>query len=182
MHSSDGRKLQKTPADLAEVTGARDTELALHLANQMISTLWLPESMTATEKDRRIAAAIKLLEGIQPDNELEGTLAVQMIATHEAAMECLRRAMAESTAHDGREQDLKYAAKLLGIFTQQLEALNRLRGKGQQKVTVEYVHVEAGAQAVVGNVDTRPTQDRFIASPSTRQTSPDDAVGAYAST
>jgi len=52
---------------------------------------------------------------------------------------------------------LKYAVKLLTLFTQQLEALNRLRGKGQQKVTVEYVHIEAGAQAVVGNVETRST-------------------------
>lgn len=34
-----------------------------------------------------------------------------------------------------------------------LEALNRHRGKGQQKVTVEHVHVYAGGQAVVGNVE-----------------------------
>ena len=32
------------------------------------------------------------------------------------------------------------------------EALNRHRGKGQQKVTVEHVHVHAGGQAVVGAV------------------------------
>ena len=145
------------PTSLSSVTGAQDSELALHLTNQVISTLWLPESMTVTEKDRRIAAAIKLLEGIQPDNELEGTLAVQMIATHEAAMECLRRAMASGQTNEVENQNLKYAIKLLALFTQQLEALNRLRGKGQQKVTVEYVHVEAGAQAVVGNVETRST-------------------------
>jgi hypothetical protein len=36
-----------------------------------------------------------------------------------------------------------------------LEALNRHRGKGgQQKVTVEHVHVHAGGQAVVGMVET----------------------------
>ena len=31
-----------------------------------------------------------------------------------------------------------------------LDALNRHRGKGQQKVTVEHVHVHSGGQAVVG--------------------------------
>jgi hypothetical protein len=31
-------------------------------------------------------------------------------------------------------------------------ALNRHRGKGQQKVTVEHVHVHDGGQAIVGNV------------------------------
>jgi hypothetical protein len=34
-----------------------------------------------------------------------------------------------------------------------LDALNRHRGKGQQKVTVEHVHVHAGGQAVVGTVE-----------------------------
>jgi hypothetical protein len=33
-----------------------------------------------------------------------------------------------------------------------LEALNRHRGKGQQKVTVEHVHVHSGGQAVIGMV------------------------------
>jgi len=35
-----------------------------------------------------------------------------------------------------------------------LDALNRHRGKGQQKVTVEHIHVHSGGQAVVGMVET----------------------------
>ena len=31
-----------------------------------------------------------------------------------------------------------------------MEALNRYRGKGQQKMTVEHVHVHDGGQAMVG--------------------------------
>ena len=144
------------PATLMSATGAQDRQLALHLASQVISTLWLPVEMSETEKERRTGAAIKTLEGIRPGNELEGILGAQMVATHEAAIECLRRSTA-ARSREGRDQDLKYAVKLLTLFTQQLEALNRLRGKGQQKVTVEYVHIEAGAQAVVGNVETRST-------------------------
>jgi hypothetical protein len=37
-------------------------------------------------------------------------------------------------------------------YTTLLEALNRHRGKGQQKVTVEHVHVHQGGQAIVGHV------------------------------
>jgi hypothetical protein len=37
-------------------------------------------------------------------------------------------------------------------FTTLLEALNRHRGKGQQKVTVEHVHVHSGRQAIVAVV------------------------------
>lgn len=33
-----------------------------------------------------------------------------------------------------------------------MEALNRYQGKGQQKVTVEHVTVNAGGQAIVGNL------------------------------
>jgi hypothetical protein len=39
------------------------------------------------------------------------------------------------------------------VFREQLQALQRYRGKGQQKVTVEHVHVHAGGQAIVGNVE-----------------------------
>jgi hypothetical protein len=41
-----------------------------------------------------------------------------------------------------------------------IEALNRHRGKGQQKVTVEHVHVHAGGQAVVGTVEVPGGGDR----------------------
>jgi hypothetical protein len=33
-----------------------------------------------------------------------------------------------------------------------IKPLNRHRGKGQQKVTVEHVHVHSGGQAIVGAV------------------------------
>jgi hypothetical protein len=46
------------------------------------------------------------------------------------------------------------ANKLSRSFAILLDALNRHRGKGQQKVTVEHVHVHSGGQAVVGLVDT----------------------------
>ena len=42
--------------------------------------------------------------------------------------------------------------KLARTFTTQIEALKRYRSTGQQKVTVEHVTVQAGGQAIVGNV------------------------------
>ncbi len=44
------------------------------------------------------------------------------------------------------------SVKLTRAFTAQLEALNRHRGKGQQKMTVEHVHIHDGGQAVIGSV------------------------------
>jgi hypothetical protein len=61
------------------------------------------------------------------------------------------RLVSPRTARDGCSAG-NLAIKLLRTFTMQVEALHRYRGKGQQKVTVEHVHVNAGGQAIVGTV------------------------------
>ena len=53
---------------------------------------------------------------------------------------------------ESRERNLNLATKLQRTFVAQIEALQKLRGKGGQKVTVEHVHVHEGGQAIVGNV------------------------------
>jgi len=53
---------------------------------------------------------------------------------------------------EGRSENLNQANKLSRTYAVLLDALNRHRGKGQQKVTVEHVHVHSGGQAVVGMV------------------------------
>lgn len=48
----------------------------------------------------------------------------------------------ENQGMASRDQNLKHAQKLMALYAQQLAALDKHRGKGQQKVTVEYVNVE----------------------------------------
>jgi hypothetical protein len=80
-------------------------------------------------------------------------LAAQLIACHNASMECYRRAMIGEQTFEGRRENLNQANKLSRTYGTLLESLNRHRGKGQQKVTVEHVHVQEGGQAIVGNVE-----------------------------
>ena len=61
--------------------------------------------------------------------------------------------MISEQTFEGRKENLKQANKLSRTYATLLEALNRHRGKGQQKVTVEHVHVHNGGQAIVGNVE-----------------------------
>src|SRR4051794_26288905 len=49
-------------------------------------------------------------------------------------------------------RSLKYADKLVRSFATLTDALNRHRGKEQQLVRVEHVHVHPGGQAIVGAV------------------------------
>ena len=92
------------------------------------------------------------LHGINPRDEVEAMLASQMVATHLAAMNCLRRAQTSGQTFDARDMNLRHATKLSRTYAAQVEALGRYRGKGQQKVTVEHVHVHPGGQAIVGAV------------------------------
>ncbi len=81
-------------------------------------------------------------------------IAAQLIAAHNVAMECYRRAMIGEQTLEGYRENLSQANKLSRTYAVLLDALNRHRGKGQQKVTVEHVHVHPGGQAVVGTVET----------------------------
>lgn len=79
-------------------------------------------------------------------------IAAQLIAAHSSAMECFRRAMIKDQTFDGRNQNLGFANKCTRSFAILMDALNKHRGKGQQKVVVEHVHVNQGGQAIVGSV------------------------------
>lgn len=129
------------------------------LAMQAIGGLWLKHS-GEEEQNRQLAATVAALSGIAPRDELEGMMAAQLIAAHNAAMECYRRAMIGEQTFEGRRENLNQANKLSRTWAMLLDALNKHRGKGQQKVTVEHVHVHAGGQAVVGTVERPGGGDR----------------------
>jgi hypothetical protein len=117
-----------------------------------MQALWTKNS-SPQERDKQLSATVAALIGIAPKDELEGMIGAQLVAAHNAAMECYRRAMIGEQSFEGRKENLTQANKLSRTYTTLLEALNRHRGKGQQKVTVEHVHVHAGGQAIVGSVE-----------------------------
>jgi hypothetical protein len=144
------------PADqqgtLKRIGGSQSDRWNNILANQTVQTLWLEHSDDETS-DRQISATVAGLIGIGPKDELEGMIAAQLLAAHNATMECYRRAMLGDQTFEGRRENLSQANKLSRTYAVLLDALNRHRGKGQQKVTVEHVHVHSGGQAVVGMVE-----------------------------
>jgi hypothetical protein len=98
-----------------------------------------------------VNGALALMHGIAPRDEAEGMLVAQMVATHAAAMDSLRRARQE-TFLPARDSFANFATRLLRTYAAQMETLKRNRSGGEQRMTVEHVHVHPGAQAVVGNV------------------------------
>jgi hypothetical protein len=146
--ANDTDNLKRT---LKKIGGSRSDHWNNILALQTVEALSLRHSHPES-RDKQFSAALEALIGIGPKDELEGMMAAQLIAAHNAAIKCYRRAMIDQQTFEGRE-NLAQANKLSRTYARLVEALNRHRGKGQQKVTLEHVHVHSGGQAVVGVVE-----------------------------
>lgn len=132
--------------------GSRSDHFNRTIIEQAINAGWyFGGHQTETAQQTRDAIG-GMLGGIHPKDEIEGMLAAQMWATHAAAMEAHRRAMIPEQSFEGRAQSLKAADRCSRTFANLVDALNRHRGKGQQAIRVEHVTVNAGGQAIVGNV------------------------------
>jgi|SRR5262245_35453417 len=138
VHVHDVSKLR---GHLKVVGGSMSDDWNNFVANQTTQTLWFFADSDPEEIRRQRHAAVDALIGIAPGDELEGMIAAQLIAAHNAAMECYRRAMIGEQTFEGRRENLSQANKLSRTYAALLDALSRHRGKGQQKVTVEHVHV-----------------------------------------
>ena len=97
--------------------------------------------------------ALALMHEIGPKDVVEAMLATEMIVAHFAVMDTARRALHAEQTPAGRQAYLSLSRKLMTLFTAQMDALNRHRGKVTvQKVIVEKVHVAPGGQAIVGAI------------------------------
>jgi hypothetical protein len=141
-------------AGLAEAFGTGDSGLSSHLLGQVASTVPYGKYRGKDNLNYLVAA----LHGIAPRDELEGLLAVQMVAVHNLATEFMKRAVCKEQSNQGIEENVNRATRMLRTFVAQVEALSRYRGKGEQKMTVEHVHVHSGAQAIVGQVEVQKTR------------------------
>lgn len=149
----DKKELQIKEADMhtiiAKCSGGKSEKFGEMILDQLSSHCW-PKS--------NIVGILESMSGINPKDQVEGMLATQMIVTHNAAMKCFKHAASyfNTTSIPTLElgnATLNSANKLTRTYTMQMEALNRYRGKGQQKMTVEHVHINSGGQAIIGNVN-----------------------------
>jgi hypothetical protein len=72
---------------LKRIGGSQSDHWNNILVNQTIRTLWIKHSDKETQ-DQQCSATVAALIGIGPKDELEGMIAAQLLAAHNAAMEC----------------------------------------------------------------------------------------------
>lgn len=105
------------------------------------------EGLSKRKKTKKLAESKRamniVIKSLESNEVLKSMLATQMFTIYEAQ----RKA--------SKNSDPSNLIKLSNVFIQQVGLMQKLTGHGQQKVTVEHVHVHSGGQAIVGNIDTK---------------------------
>jgi hypothetical protein len=118
---------------LPSLCGSDDDDFCTILVHQVVNALWRHPG--SDEVTRQIEATLAAMIGMKPRDELEGMLIGQLIASHNAAMECYRRAMIGEQTFEGRRENLNQANKLSRTYAALTEALDR-QGPAAQQVWV----------------------------------------------
>ena len=132
---------------LMEALGTSDYDFFSGLLQQLSSG----SSRGGKVDEKLLNFMLAVIKGIKPRDQIEIMLAAQMAAVHEAIMTFTSRLAYVETIpqQDSAERALN---KLARTFASQMEALQRYRNGGEQKVMVNQVSVNQGGQAIVGNV------------------------------
>jgi hypothetical protein len=142
--------IEETKEAYRKITNTSTTELAGHILGQMASVM---VGHTFGGEVDRAFCVLSAMKDLKSGDLGEALLAVQMTGTHFLAVKFLRDAAFKEQTAEGCDANVLRATRLMRVFNEQLEAMAKLKGKtGQQKVTVEHVHVNAGGQAIVGTV------------------------------
>src|SRR5580700_9997845 len=103
-------------------------------------------------------AALAVIAGVRPKDEIEAMLAAHMAVANIALLELVARTRGTIAGHIYEGSGIKkldvlgnLTNKFMRTYTMQVEALARKRRKGGQNITVRHLHVHAGGQAVVGS-------------------------------
>jgi hypothetical protein len=151
---------------LADTFGTRSLEfvhamlngLGKATANHSLDSDFSPAPANQVEFN----AALAVISGVRPKDELEAMLAAYMAVTNIVLLELVARTRGSIAGHRYEGDGIKrldvlgnLTNKFMRTYTMQVEALTRKRRKGEQSIKVKHVHVYAGGQAVVGNVSHR---------------------------
>lgn len=134
---------------LKNTFGTASIAFASMETDRLVSALGLTER---EPPETKINAALAAMAAAQPADEIEAMLASQIVAAHTLIMDLLAR----TKRADTMEKIEAYGGltnRLMRAYAGHAEVLAKLKRGGEQTVRVEHVHVHAGGQAVVGNIN-----------------------------
>ena len=140
-------------SEQAEVLGSLYSAIA-GSGNEEYSRLFISETLAALlsgsshQNDHVSNAFHGAMLGMDPKDIIEAQLCSRLLILHSKAMYFMNNAMG-SDSTKVVDLNINRFTKLMRLHNETLEALNRHRRKGEQKVTVQHVYINKGGQAVV---------------------------------
>lgn len=144
---TDAQKYYINQAVLCAATGSSSIEYA----DELIRQVSIATGKTNIDSNL-VNANIKALLAMKPADEYEGMLISRLIVLHDQYMHFMAQSIHTKNI-EHRERFINSATKLMRVYNETLEALNKHRRKGEQKVTVTHNHVNVndGGKAIVGS-------------------------------
>ena len=151
LKSEDGVvKVEISLKNRQKATGFK-TDATDYVLNATLSAIG--QMLSAKEIEEIGEQLILTMSELAPIDGFEGVLISQMLTAYDQAMKCFRKADVNINSSKIYDRYMNHGVKLMRLYAQQLEALDKHRRKGKQKMIVEHVHVHEGGQAIVGNVN-----------------------------
>lgn len=140
---SDDQSLANWEKQLAQRLGIDSPHLAKSLLRQFIAASGLSRGSSLDE----VNAALHLLVELKPQDMLELQLMIQMLSASRQSLELMGDG-SKATVPEVRDLYLALSARLMRLYSKQLEALAKYRRKAQV-IRIEKVTLE-NSQAVFG--------------------------------
>lgn len=97
------------------------------LYRDLLSAIWTQDGPLDDAQTCRWVAAVSELESLAPRDHVEAMIAIQLVSSHHAAMDCFRRAMNPNLSDDLAIRLRKTAATMMRAMTDAQRALDRLK-------------------------------------------------------
>ena len=146
---TDNKKVELQEATLFAATGSANQHYARMLINETISGFSRNKNNDANTIVETLNIVHATLVSLNPQDPIEGMLCSRLLVLHNQSMHFLSRSANPEQTNVGVDININRSTKLMRVYNETLEALNRHRRKGKQKIIVQHVNVGNGGQAVV---------------------------------
>ena len=150
--------LHEHSAGLAKLSDFDESRPDPDLLVDQLTKIVAPWGLNSHQRRKIKGEVIALYSSLGSRNPIESMIDRDLVGINLATMDCLARvALSDSRA---REVNLRYAMQGAATLINLVKLRDGRRGLSPQNVSVGNVKVEAGGQAIVGNVQTKGRRKR----------------------
>ncbi len=164
-------KALEAPREAQSQAQLKGTELHLkiQLAKAVPSSQILCEGKALDTRKLAFTAYDELYNNFAPRDAADATLAALIIGISSAALECMAEAQSYKEYAEIRDMNLRNGFRGAEVTAQLVKAFDQRRDEKPKSVNVGNVNVEAGGQAIVGNVESADRDRRTSDEPAPKK-------------